>query len=112
MESITDKQIKYIYDVLGEKYQIYIEDIKSLTKKEASGIIKRNIKEKRPLLQWYCGAYADGKEYFKKGISGKNNKDMVSDRYYLNKRLLEKNTGKKVSYYSLEYDLNTKKDLA
>ena len=112
MENITDKQIKYIWSVLGKKYGIHYEDIESLTKKEASGIIKRNIQENRPLLQWYCMAYEDGKRCAKKFEYAKYIKNMKSDRYYLNKRLLEKSMGRKLEDYSWDYDLNIKKDLA
>lgn len=111
MENITDKQIKFIWGVLGEKYSIHYEDIENLTKKEASGIIKRNIVEGRPLLQWYCMVYEDGKECAKKFEYAKYIKNMKSDRCYLNKRLLEKSMGRKLEDYSWDYDLSIKKDL-
>lgn len=111
MENITEKQIKYIWSVLGKKYGLHYEDIENLTKKEASGIIKRNIQENRPLLQWYCMAYEDGKRCAKKVLDIYNTRNMKSDRCYLNKRLLEKSMGRKLEDYSWDCDLNIKKDL-
>lgn len=52
MDMITEKQFNYIKSKLGHEIKD-IKQLKKLTKKEASGIIKRNIVEHRPFLQWY-----------------------------------------------------------
>lgn len=93
---ITEKQYQYIKTKLY-KWNIYDEDIKQLTKKEASNIIQRNIIEHRPLLQWYC-TQINNLKYAKKFEFTKCIKNMVSDRYYLNKRLLEESIGCKLEY--------------
>lgn len=93
---ITDKQYQFIKNKLS-KWKIYDEDIKKLTKEEASGIIKRNIIEHRPLLQWYC-IDINGSIYAKKFEFTKYIQNMVSDRYFLNKRLLEESMDCKLEY--------------
>lgn len=60
-EMITEKQFNYIKNKLGREIPD-IEQLKKLTKKEASGIISRNIVEHRPFLQWYVWQ-KDGKTY-------------------------------------------------
>ena len=47
---ITDKQYQYIINKIP---YVKEEDLQNITKEEASQIIKRNIIENRPLLQWY-----------------------------------------------------------
>lgn len=52
MDMITEKQFNYIKGKLGHEITD-IEQLKKLTKKEASGIISRNIINHAPFLQWY-----------------------------------------------------------
>ena len=52
MDMITEKQFNYIKSKLGHEIED-IRQLKKLTKKEATGIITRNIVEHRPFLQWY-----------------------------------------------------------
>lgn len=52
-ELITDKQYYRIKKDLVAKYNIDLDDLKKLTKQEASRIIQTNIVRGCPLLQWY-----------------------------------------------------------
>lgn len=102
---ITEKQINYIWNVLGKKELIHYEDIKKLTKKEATGIIKRNIIEHRPLLQWYCMEYEDGSLCAKK-FRAYN----INDEYFLNKRLLNEHVGVELEEYRWNKEMEIKND--
>lgn len=103
MEMITEKQYNYIYCILGKEIT-EIEQLKQITKYEASKIILRNIVEHRPYLQWYIWiykdkAYANTTRYFNfNKILKKYNEDEIKiiPKLFVNKRLAEEHIGKRL----------------
>lgn len=91
---ITEKQYNYIKNKID---YVILEDLRKLTKKEASEIIKRNIIEKHPLLQWYVWIDKKNNKKYACTMMGKSKKS-YEDEYV---KILEKGFLKK--HHAEEY---------
>lgn len=117
MDMITEKQFNYIKNKLGREIPD-IEQLKKLTKKEASGIISRNIVNHAPFLQWYIWTYKDNiyanttRIYpFFEVEKYKNGEIKVQPKIFVNKRLAEEFANQKLkqkAIWQLEHQLKIK----
>lgn len=118
MDMITEKQYNYINSVLGKEIS-EIEQLRQITKQEASNIILRNIVEHRPFLQWYIWNYK-GTNYanttriytFEEKTKKYNKGEIkVLPKIFINKRLADEFANQKLkqkAIWQLENQLKVK----
>lgn len=104
-ELITNKQLWFIKKKLYEKGERYdYEDLKKITRYEASGIIKRNIIGGSPLYQWFVWKDLENGELYCNTCRTIQNatderylgKIILEPKVFLTKRLAEKYYGRKL----------------
>lgn len=107
--TITPKQKELIKRVLIKRkhYQLDEFQLQNLTKQEASGIINRNIVQKRPLHIWY--AYGVGNNIYSCQVQGNNKYTIRNKKTFIKKRLLDEyygiKTHQKAPWYFKEKDI-------